>query len=66
LDDECRDIEPEKLRAAGFTEEELRAMVKDLIQYVRTHGDKYLVVPFMRWCVVLPPEPGHSSHKREI
>ncbi|KAI0033694.1 hypothetical protein K488DRAFT_77698 [Vararia minispora EC-137] len=54
LEDEVNHLEADKLRAAGFEEEELRMMIRELVQYSKTHGNKYIILPYMR-CHT-PPE----------
>ncbi|KIJ51879.1 hypothetical protein M422DRAFT_26564 [Sphaerobolus stellatus SS14] len=48
LDEEVEHIAPDNLRQAGFTENELRSMLDSLVAYARSHGNVFLVLPFMR------------------
>lgn len=49
FDEELTHIEADKFRAAGFTEDECRKMVDDMVAHAKKQGDPFLVVPYMRW-----------------
>lgn len=61
FNEELTHIEPDKFRAAGFTEAECRTLVDGMVAHAKTQGDPFLVVPFMRchtppeWKVAFPP-----------
>ncbi|KAI0659127.1 hypothetical protein C8Q70DRAFT_152040 [Cubamyces menziesii] len=46
--EEVEHIEPEKLKAAGFSEAEGRQMIADVDKHAKSHGDPFLAVPYMR------------------
>lgn len=48
LDDEVEHITADKMRAAGFTEAELKNMISKMEAYAKSHGDPFLQVPYMR------------------
>lgn len=48
MDDEVEHISADNLRAAGFNESELLQLEEDLTAYAKSHGDPFLLVPFMR------------------
>ncbi|KAI0646261.1 hypothetical protein C8Q79DRAFT_1000642 [Trametes meyenii] len=54
LREEIVHIEASNMREAGLTEDECRRMVAEMEKHAKSHGDPFLVVPFMR-CHT-PPE----------
>ncbi|KAH9896812.1 hypothetical protein C8Q73DRAFT_426929 [Cubamyces lactineus] len=46
--EEVEHIEPEMLKAAGFTTAECAKIIADVDKHAKSHGDPFLVVPFMR------------------
>ena len=53
LDEEVEHIEASRLKAAGFTAAELKTMFAATEHYAKNNGDPFLVVPFMRRCVLM-------------
>ncbi|KAF8079200.1 hypothetical protein FPV67DRAFT_1467856 [Lyophyllum atratum] len=48
LDEEVEHISASKLKEAQFPEQDIVAMIKKLESYAKSHGDPFLLVPFMR------------------
>ncbi|KAI5118797.1 hypothetical protein M0805_005139 [Coniferiporia weirii] len=48
FDEEVVHIEAEKLRDAQITEGEIKDLIIAMGAYVRSHGDSFLILPFMR------------------
>ncbi|KAG5731283.1 hypothetical protein E4T56_gene6521 [Termitomyces sp. T112] len=48
LDEEVKHISASNLKTAQFEERDVKAMVERLETYAKSHGDPFLLVPFMR------------------
>jgi hypothetical protein len=70
LDEEVEHIAAPKLKEAGFTENDVLAMLARMDKYVKSHGDPFVVVPYMRRFVSFvhlhenPPNPPQSHTSR--
>lgn len=66
MDEEVEHIEASRLKAAGFSAAELKAMFAATEHYAKNNGDPFLIVPFMRRCVLIlqerPSTERVSSH----
>ena len=57
LDEEVEHVIGTKVKEAGFAEPDVVAMLANLEKYARSHGDPFVLVPYMiRWIfqVLLP------------
>ncbi|KAG6901359.1 hypothetical protein C0995_012972 [Termitomyces sp. Mi166 len=48
LDEEVKHISASNLKTAQFEENDMKAMVERLESYAKSHGDPFLLIPFMR------------------
>ncbi|KAG6811265.1 hypothetical protein H0H92_008258 [Tricholoma furcatifolium] len=48
LDEEVEHVSADNLREAQFEEGDVKAMIKRLEAYAKSHGDPFLLVPYMR------------------
>jgi hypothetical protein len=48
LDDEVEHIHASKLKEANFEERDILTVVADLEKHAKSHGDPFVIVPFMR------------------
>ncbi|KAI9063697.1 hypothetical protein FKP32DRAFT_1571772, partial [Trametes sanguinea] len=48
FNEEVEHIQAENLKTAGFTADECRQLIENVDKHAKSHGDPFLVVPFMR------------------